>query len=147
MKGYVLDLTKKSFERRLGDITVIGTWVGDDIETEPCLVLIPTHRRVEPGKRNKPVVIGLSAAYKYYHGDDYRDGPSYLLDRAIEFNRALGFDDTATNVHRIASAIYDSLGDLISMPPKPVEKATVGAIATITESSGRKHYAEILDYE
>src|SRR5690606_10985945 len=68
MSGHILDLTKYAFVRRLGDITVYGTWVGPSVdESEPCLVLVPTHRI----NGCRPIVVALSAAYKY-------DDPRYL---------------------------------------------------------------------
>lgn len=137
MSGHILDLTKYAFARNLGDITVYGTWVGPSVdESEPCLVLVPTHRI----GNCRPVVIGLSAAYKY-------DDPRYLLQAAIQYNRDLGFEDSASNVHKVASVIYDHLQDLIELPPRPVENVRVGAEAIITEESGRTHRAEILDYD
>lgn len=140
MSGHILDLTKYAFVRRLGDITVYGTWVGPSVdESEPCLVLVPTHRINNRGSYI-PAVIALSAAYKY-------DDPHYLLQAAIQYNRDLGFEDSASHVHKVASVIYDHLQDLIELPPRPVENVRVGAEAIITEESGRKHYAEILDYE
>jgi len=137
MSGHILDLTKYAFARKLGDITVYGTWVGPSVdESEPCLALVPTHRI----NGCRPIVVALSAAYKYAD-------PRYLLQQSIEFNKDLGFSDNASNVAKVASAIYDHLQDMIELPPRPVENVRVGAEAIITEESGRKHYAEILDYE
>src|SRR5690606_41502352 len=99
-------------------------------------VLVPTHRI----NGCRPVVIGLSAAYKY-------DDPHYLLQAAIQYNRDLGFEDSASHVYKVASVIYDHLQDLIELPPRPVEHVRGGAGAVVTEESGRKHYVEILDYE
>lgn len=135
----VLDLTRYAFRRRLGDITVYGSWYGETVdESEPCLVLVPTYRI--GADRCRPVVIGLSAAFQY-------DNPRYLLQKSIQFNADLGFSDSMTHVHKIASIIHDHLQDLVEMPPKPVEREYVGADAMITEASGRKHHVEILDRE
>lgn len=140
MTGHVLDLTRQHFHRQLGDIAVIGTWLGASVdESEPCLVLVPS-RRTLSYERTRPCCIALSSAYLY-------DDPSYLLQRSRQFNEALGFTDNMANVHKVATVIYDHLQDLIEMPPRPVERTFVGAEATITDSSGRKRTAEILDYE
>lgn len=140
MRGHVLDLTRYQFRRQAGDLTLFGTWIRDeDGDWEPALVLVPTHRRITY-ERTKPCCIALSSAYRY-------DEPSYLLRRAMEFNTALGFEDTLSHVHKLASLIYDNLQELIELPPKPVE-ATVGATAILTDtSSGRQVEAEILDYD
>lgn len=141
MSGHVLDLTRYHFWRDLGDLSVVGSWVGDTMdESEPCLVLLPARRKVSY-ERTKPCCIALSHAYLY-------DDPSYLLRRAMEFNAALGFNDDMSHVHKIATAIYDHLGDLIHMPPRPVIREFVGAEATITDpSSGKQRHAEIIDFE
>lgn len=131
----VIDLTKYAFRRQLGDIIMYGTWIGESVdESEPCLVLISTVRKC------RPVCVALSAAYRY-------DNPKYLLSKSIQFNRDLGFTDNMTNVHKVATVIYDHLQDLIELPPRPVVNQKVGADAVLTEASGRKHYAEIIDLE
>lgn len=131
----VLDLTKYAFRRQLGDIILYGTWIGESVDdSEPCLVLISGYRNT------KPCCIALSAAYRY-------DDPNYLLYKSIQFNKDLGFTDNMSNVHRVASVIHDHLQDLIELPPRPVLNTKVGAEAVVTDSRGRKSYAEILDFE
>ena len=49
-------------------------------------------------------------------------------------------------MYKAAIANCDHLQDLIELPPRPVEEVRVGAEASITEESGRKHYAESLVY-
>lgn len=140
MSGHVLDLTRHHFWHDIGDVSVVGTWIGDSIDdSEPCLVLVPARRKIG-FERTKPCCIALSNAYLY-------DDPSYLLQRAMQFNGILGFTDDMAHVHKIASIIYDHLGDLINMPPRPIIRERVGADAIITDSSGRQHHAAIMDYE
>ena len=140
MTGHVLDLTNHHFVHGLGDITVFGTWIGaNHDEAEPCLVLVPSYRKIS-FERTKPCGIALSSAYLY-------DDPGYLLRRAIEFNQAMGFTDDMSHVHKVASVIHDHLQDLIEMPPKPVRRQYEAADAVITDASGRTAEAVIMDFE
>jgi hypothetical protein len=141
MNKPVLDLTNRSFTRVLGDLTIIGTWYGADIdECEPVLCLVPTFRiNMFDGVsiRSKPCCVALSAAHLY-------DEPRYLLTRAREFSQLLGFSDDMQRTHKIAEAIHGSLLDLIKMPPRPVLGSFVGADATLTDmSSGRQSTVEL----
>lgn len=134
MNKPVLDLTNRAFTRELGDITLIGTWYGADIdESVPVLCIVPTYRVLFDGVslRSKPCCIALSSAHLY-------DEPKYLLARSMEFSRALGFEDSMTRTHKIAEAIHGSLLDLIKMPPRPVRGTYVGADATLTDEMGRQ---------
>ena len=116
MTGHVLDLSRHHFRRELGDIVLYGTWIGESLdESEPCLVLVP-NRRFMGHDRTKPCCVALSAAYRY-------DNPSYMLSRARQFNADMGFSDSMSHVHKVASIIYDHLQDLIEMPPRPVVRA------------------------
>jgi hypothetical protein len=134
MSKPVLDLTNRHFTRELGDITIIGTWYGADIdESVPVLCIVPTYRVLFDGVslRSKPCCIALSSAHLY-------DEPAYLLARAMEFSKALGFEDSMQRTHKIAEAIHGSLLDLIKMPPRPVLGSYVGADATLTDEMGRQ---------
>lgn len=142
MNRPVLDLTTRHFTRELGDLTIIGTWFGADLdESEPVLCLVPTYRILFDGvaMRAKPCCVALSSAYLY-------DEPSYLLARAREFSAAMGFEDSMARTYKIAEAIHGSLRDLIVMPPRPVLGSFVGADATITDGMGRQRTVEIIDH-
>lgn len=141
MNAPVLNLDNRAFTHVLGDITVIGTWYGADInECEPVLCLVPTYRiNMFDGvkMRSVPCCVGLSAAYLY-------DNPSYLLAQSIKFNRLLGFTDDTSHVNKIAEAIHGRLQDLIEIPPRPVIGSYVGAEATLTDQdTGRKTTHEL----
>lgn len=140
MSRPVLDLTVRHFTRELGDLTVIGTWYGADLnEMEPVLCLVPTYRALFDGTdlRSKPCCIALSSAHLY-------DDPRYLLNRSRYFCEALGFSDEMKTVHKIAEAIHGSLLDLIKMPPRPVLGTYVGADATVTDANGRQTTVELI---
>lgn len=130
----VLDLNNRHFTRVLGDITLIGTWYGEDLDDSfPVLCLVPTFRVLFDGValRSKPCCVSLSAAHLY-------DDPKYLLARSMEFAQLLGFEDSMSRTHKIAEAIHGSLLDLITMPPRPVLGSFVGADATVTDDMGRQ---------
>lgn len=130
-----IDLTRTQFQRHLGDLSLYGTWIyNEDQETEePCLVVIPRYQR----NGFKPCVVALSAAYKY-------NDPRYLARISFAFLSMLGFAQTPSEGHKIASLIHDHLDDLLKMPPNPTTTIVV-ADATI-DANGRKHAIEIVDY-
>ena len=132
-----IDLRRHAFMRQQGEITVFGCWVmrgdGSD-DTEPCLVLMPTYRKVA-----KPFVIALSAAFKY-------DNPVYLARASHIASVELGFEPTLSLTTKIAGIINDHMSDLISMPPEPVETHVVGE-AHINMPDGERRKVDILDYE
>lgn len=131
-----IDLTRHAFVRPMGDITLYGTWVyNEDMEDyEPALVLIPSYRR----SGFMPVVIALSAAYKY-------DSPQYLAKVSRGILIKLGMNDCMSSANRVANLIYDHLDDLLKMPNNPTTSVIV-ADATIS-INGRKRSVEILDFE
>lgn len=131
-----IDLTRHAFKRELGDIAIFGTWLwnNDQEDTEPCLVLIPRYRTMD----FKPAVIALSAAFRY-------NDPRYLARASAVFSTKMGFDDMVT-AHKVATLIYDHLGDLISMPPDPTIATVIGE-ASVKLGDGRTRTVEVLDYE
>ena len=138
MAGHVLDLTRHAFKRDIGDISVWGTWIGESHDDrEPCLVLTARYR-TGLGK-SVPCCVALSSAYKY-------DNPRYLLQRAMQFTKALGMTDDMTNVHKVADAIINHLDDLVQMPNRPTDQKYVAADAVITDEHGREHSFEIVDH-
>ena len=134
-RKHAIDLTRHHFMRPLGDLVIFGTWIfNDDQEAdEPCLVVIPRYQR----QGFKPCVVALSAAHKY-------NDPRYLARAAWQFLRLLGFAQTPSEGHKIASLIHDHLGDLLMMPPNPT---TTIVVADASVGSGfAKRSLEIVDY-
>lgn len=131
-----IDLTRCSRDpRHIGDLSLYFTWIfNEDQEAdEPALVVIPRYQR----SGFKPCVVALSAAYKY-------NDPRYLARVSWEFLRLLGFAQTPSEGHKIASLIADHLDDLIKMPPSPTNTIVV-ADATIGSGFGKRSL-EIVDY-
>lgn len=131
-----IDLSRKHFQRPHADLLVIGTWLwnNDQESHEPCLVILPAVRR----SGYVPVVIALSACFRY-------DSPKYLLHACIAFNKALGFEDNAQNVHKLADAIHGHLRDLLTIPPNPTT-AVVVADATVS-SGGKSKTMEVVEHQ
>lgn len=143
MSRPILDLRKYHFRQTHGDITVFGSWFGETLEDiQPCLVLVPTYRQSKD-RGAKPCIVALESAHLYY---DKLSGPQHMLAICKLFNQYLGFEDSLSNVHRVAGIIESHLQSLLEIPPEPESEAYVAAEATITESSGRTRTAEIIDH-
>lgn len=131
-----LDLTRRAWVHQRGDILVVGTWwMGErDEDVEPCLVLLPSHRRLAAPL---PPVVTMSGAYLWTDA-------LYTVEKARDFLDVLGMTENATNVMRIAEIVTDHIRDLFAMPPLPGAGSTVVADATMLDiSSGKTLQAEI----
>lgn len=135
----ILDLTVYHDKRVLGDLTLYSTWVGADLDdSEPCLVLVPTHRAI--GQKDfRPIVIALSAAFKY-------DDPQYLASQAAHYAYMLGFQPSLTRMVKIGEIIHGHLQDLTQMPPKPKTGQNIlGEASLLDKNSGRTFQAEMIE--
>lgn len=140
-RKHFIDTSVYDFKRVHGDITVIGTWMGEAMEdSQAALVLMPTHRpcKLMGQLRAKPGVIPQSDAYLYRE-------PDYLLSRSLAITEGMGFDISATRVLKVRDIIIDALVDLIKIPPRPVLERRVVADAVIVDSTGRSTHAEVHD--
>ena len=131
-----IDLSRHHFVRELSDLMIFGTWLynDDQEDTEPCLVVIPRYRR----DGFKPVVVALSAAYRY-------NNPRYLAHAASAFAQSLGYKNDLTQARKVATLIYDHLLDLLTMPLDPTQATVVGEVTL--DQGGKKRTVEVLDYE
>lgn len=138
MRQYAIDLTRFHFKRELGDLTLFGTWLynDDQEDTEPALVIIPSYRA---GNGIKPIAIALSSAFKY-------NDPRYLAHAAARFAKMLGFEDSLSTTHKVATVIHDHLLDLIKMPLEPTN-AVVAGEATLDMGNGVKKTVEFMNHE
>ena len=138
MRTHALDLTRYHFKRDLGDLTLYGTWLynEDQEDTEPAIVIVPRFRQLNG---SKPIAIALSSAFKY-------NDPRYLVHVAARFAQQLGFDDSMTTTHKLATVIHDHLLDLIKMPVEPTN-AVVAGEATLDMGNGVKKTVEFMDHE
>lgn len=130
MRQHALDLTLRHFERKVGDLRVIGTWYGTD-EVEPAIVILPAYRPA------KPCVIALSAAYKY---DDAR----YCAHAARAFGKIMGLSDDMATTAKLADVIHGSLPDLLTIPPFPTTEEVVGEVEVQTADGARTSFDMIV---
>lgn len=137
----VLDLNLRLWQRTIGDITVIGTWL---LSTKrPCLALVPS--RVMPTHdRITPCLVPLDIAYAW---DEHTGDPADTAAMSFEFAAALGLNPMEPrNVIAVTSIVRDSLGDLLSMPPFPSgEKQTMADVLITDANTGKTTEAEIID--
>ncbi|WP_036289558.1 hypothetical protein [Methylosinus sp. PW1] len=139
MTQHDLDLTKTHFVRTFGDITAIGAWFGQ--KKRPALVLAPTARLgIAP---IIPCVVPLSSAWKWAE----ETGDGRLCARlSVSFADYLGLNSAnVRDVMRVTSIIRECLGDLISMPPKPIEDSIVVADIIRTDESGKQQHHEVIE--
>lgn len=132
-----LDLTRYQWRKEIHDLVIYGTWLfnEDQEDTEPALVILPRFRR----NGAIPCAIALSSAFKY-------NDPRYLARAASVFASRLGFEDSMTNAHRIATLIDDHLLDLIKMPVDPTEAVQVGE-AVLDLGNGNRQTVGLMDYD
>lgn len=134
---YDLDLTQVQFEHRYGDITLFGTWFGQ--ERRPALVLVPTAMIGHPGV--VPCVVPLKHAWMWSKLGD----PAYAVINSYHFANSLGLaaHDPMTCM-RITTVIQDNLGELLKIPPKPTERTVVADAIRVTED-GREQHSEVTE--
>ena len=138
MRNHAIDLSRYHFKRELGDLTLYGTWLfnADQEDTEPAIVIVPTFRKLNG---SKPIAIALSSAFKY-------NDPRYLVHVAAVFAKQLGFEDSMTTTHKLATVIHDHLLDLIKMPVEPTTAVEAGE-ATMDMGNGVKKTVTFMNYE
>lgn len=140
----VLDLTKTHFRHQHGDITVIGTWIFQDNQPRPCLVLVPTYGG-EGHERTTPCVVTVDTAY-IWSEDPHVGDPVHVARQSVAFAKAMGLDYlSAITCMRIAAAVRDHIGDLLRIPPRPGHDRRVVADAIITHADGKQVHKEITD--
>lgn len=139
-KTPVLDLNLRLWERTVGDITIIGTWIMTT--KRPCLVLVPSH--TDPTyERITPCIVPLDMAFAW---DEHTGDAADTAAMSYQFAASLGLNPAEPrNVMRITSIVRDSLGDLLMMPPLPRSENRTMADILITDANGRSTEAEIVD--
>ncbi len=131
-----LDLRRYHFVRTIGQLTIYGVWIpraDDEDQSEPAMAIMRAH-----GPTAKPVVIGLSAMYKYTDA-------KYMAHASHHIAVSLGFEPNVSTAISIAHLINDHMSDVISMPPEPTQTIVVGTME-MPDSTGKKISADILDH-
>lgn len=127
-----IDLNHVAWHRTVGEYTIAGTWLRhDDGESEPCLVIHPSHAFI-----GKPAVIPLSAAYRYAD-------PMAAAQSIRAFAQGMG-KDSLQQAFKLADLINDHLSDLISLPPDRRAREVV-ADATVRIGDGPARSVELLE--
>lgn len=134
-----LNLAHYHWRQQHGDITIYGTWYGENLR--PCLVLIPTYKRKGQGQWG-PCVVLVDDAHLWAVDTG---SPFYVQQHAVKFAMSLGFEPSPQLCARIANLIDEHIGDLLTIPPKPAERHVV-ADAIITSESGQQRHIEITDH-
>lgn len=134
-----LDLTKHHFCRKAGDLTVYGTWFGD--QRRPCLVLVPANHN--DATRYSPFVIPIDNAWIW---SEEVGSPALQVDSADKACRALGMDYlNRFTLLKILCAIRDNMSDLLKMPPKPSEAVIVADAFRTDHATGKVKHIEIAE--
>lgn len=138
--SHALDLTRRHFTVRRGDLWLIGTWIRREGRWSQCLVL------VRPGDLGKeeavPCVITIDKAWIWSEdvGDLFQ-----AAHMTAGFLEALRMEPSDRNINRIRGLVHDHLGDLLAIPPFRSPDRGVVADAILTDQHGRTRNAEIVD--
>lgn len=135
----VLDLTQTHFIKERGDLTMYGAWHGDN--ARPCIALLPSRLK----STSLPLVIVVDDAYKW-NPDDESANPQMNAILVNAFLHANGFEDANHYTRmRVISFVHDYLGDLMRIPPKPMNLQVV-ADAYQTDADGKVTHKEIREH-
>jgi len=140
MAQFDLDLTKPHFEKKRGDLMLYGAWHGKRLR--PCLVVLPAYRM---GKA-VPLVVEVDDAWMW-QPDDIDADPRRNAHLIGMFLLQNGMDATNTfTAMKVASLIHDHLGDLLRIPPKPVDdERVVGDVFHADHDTGKVTHKEIIE--
>lgn len=132
-----LNLTESHFVKPRGDLVLYGSWYGERLR--PCLVVLPA-MKADP----VPLLVELDTAYKW-NPDDRDVDPRGTARLIMAFLRENGMDTCNVFTHmKVLSLIHDHLGDLINMPPKPVNLVVVADAFRTDHETGKTTHTEIV---
>lgn len=131
-----LDLSRYHARHTHGDLTVYLTWYGTD-QRRPAIVITPSYRI--GWEVSTPCIVPLETAWAW---DETVGDPRHCARTTAAFLAALGIPVSIQSAVRLTSLIRDHLGDLLAMPPEPVELVEVGDVIRI-DQDGREHHSVI----
>lgn len=132
-----LDLTQSHFVKTRGDLTLYGSWFGEDLT--PCLVVLPAFRM-----KCVPLVVPVDTAYRW-NPDDIDVDPRRTAMLVMSFLASNGMDAANAITHqRVLSLIHDHLQDLITMPVKPTNAVVVADAFRTDIDTGKTTHQEIV---
>ena len=126
-----LDLNHYHWRRDLREFTLYGTWLIDDEQDRPCMVII--RRQEQTHDHTVPCIVPMDLAYAF---DPIGGDPQMAARACLDFAQALRMDpNNPKTVLRIHALIDDHLGDLLSIPPysRPDTDAEATAEITVTD--------------
>lgn len=133
-----LDLTKTHFIRPMvgKGITVYGTWWRNaQDQFRPCLVLLPTNRRIDR-KTVKPCVVLVDDAFMW--AEETGD-PRYAAGAGMVMAEYLGSDPIT-----VVNIIHGELSELMKIPPVPPGELVVVADGFSKDEDGKTIHRELL---
>ena len=139
-----LDLNKRHWTRTKGPITLIGTWIRDRFDRwQPCMVLIRTGD--ELSDHLWPCVITMDKAWVWdtVIGDEREAG-----ETLAGFLDPLRLPPNTSTIVGLFNLINDHLGDLLTIPPYPMEfrdGAVVAEATIVNHTTGQSREVEIRD--
>lgn len=111
-----LDLSQSHFTRKLGNITLIGTWVNDGERVTQCLVLV---RAGDTAEQMIPCVVTLDSAF-LFDRRSHQLFPEWAGRAALlgfQYAEALRLTPLPYHAQRICELIEDHIDDLFAIPP------------------------------
>lgn len=140
MADHVLDLTQYHFMHQRGDLTIYGTWYGN--QHQQCLVIVPSFR-VE---KCRPLIIDVDDAWKW-NPEDPQSMPGlnrlYVNSFLDQNNMDAGNTFTAM---KVVTLVHDHLGDLLHIPPKSTVGVVVADAIRTDHDTGKEHHSEVIDH-
>lgn len=152
MSRPALDLSRKHFiHPHIGkSVTVYGTWWReDDGRFRPCIVLVPTNRKID--QRIRPCVVTVDDAFKWDIEDktlskkQRKAVHQYMCNAAAVFADNLGLGHTEAGASTVINIVHDHLGDLLTIPPVPPGEVIVVADGFQTDENGKTQHMEITE--
>lgn len=143
MESASLNLELYHFKRTLGEITIIGTWLFDGEQNEPCLVLIRAGE--ERGDHTVPSIILLQHAYIFAPISGVGD-PRTAARIVAQITQNLRMPFELRSMHKVTGVIQDHLDDLIRIPPPPREtKAPIADLLITDPNTGKSREIVLTD--
>lgn len=134
-----IDLRYRHFETEKHGIKIIGTWLTDKNNTQPCMVLLHGGRDIRAGK-TVPCIIALDQAWRWAQHGDVGD-PAHaarIVTAWLECGALPGSHHSWKDRLKVLDAVNSRLPDLIAMPPQPrFNKLIIGDAIIRDADTGR----------
>lgn len=135
-----LNLAVYHFRQVHGDLTAYGTWLKQRDGWRPCLAIVRTGE--ELSDRTLPCVVTMDKMWVW--SEEFGDEMS-AAHMAAGFLDPLRLEPDDKSILKLLSVIRFHIGDVISIPPRPVIERRVVAQATVTDAGGRTTDYEVTE--